>query len=226
LLNAVHSEFYAYGLSAVDISNDILIGRPFGGTAILCRKCLAPSIQLIESKESRITCAEISIDNGKLLLINVYMTTNYNDADSLESYVECLCKVHALIIETNATNVVIVGDFNCSPGCRFFDELFAFASEHNFVSSDMKRLSNCFTYCSDDGSKTSWIGHVIANVAVDGLISNRYVRHDIISSDHRPLSFLINSTVANYIYDYVNTPTYETRVPCWSSCNRVVHGLG
>ena len=35
LLNTVHSDFLAYGQSAVDLSTDILVGRPYGGTAIL-----------------------------------------------------------------------------------------------------------------------------------------------------------------------------------------------
>jgi hypothetical protein len=31
-LSSVHSDFYACGQSSVDISNNILIGRPYGGT--------------------------------------------------------------------------------------------------------------------------------------------------------------------------------------------------
>ena len=38
LLNNIHLDFFSYGLLAVDISQDILVGRPYGGTAILYRK--------------------------------------------------------------------------------------------------------------------------------------------------------------------------------------------
>jgi len=31
LLNNVHCDFYSVGLSAVDISSDVLVGRPYGG---------------------------------------------------------------------------------------------------------------------------------------------------------------------------------------------------
>jgi len=44
LLNNVNPDFHPYGLSAVDISSNILVGRPYGGTAILFRKCFADRI--------------------------------------------------------------------------------------------------------------------------------------------------------------------------------------
>jgi exonuclease III len=38
-LNNIHPDFHSYGMSAVDISRNILVGRPYGGTAILFRNC-------------------------------------------------------------------------------------------------------------------------------------------------------------------------------------------
>jgi len=46
VLNSVHPEFFSFGLSAVDITTDILIGRPYGGTAILYRKCFANNVKM------------------------------------------------------------------------------------------------------------------------------------------------------------------------------------
>ena len=34
-LSSIHTDFYACGHSSVDISNNILIGRPYGGTGVL-----------------------------------------------------------------------------------------------------------------------------------------------------------------------------------------------
>lgn len=45
LLNCIHDDFISYGLSAVDVSRDILVGRPYGGTAILYRKTYAEKLQ-------------------------------------------------------------------------------------------------------------------------------------------------------------------------------------
>jgi len=41
LLCNIHNDFYGFGYSAVDVSSDMLIGRPYGGTAILYRKNLS-----------------------------------------------------------------------------------------------------------------------------------------------------------------------------------------
>ena len=62
----------------------------------------------------------IDTDAGPILVANVYMPTNYGDLDSLEQYVDCLSRLHALIIDTNIAHVIIAGDFNCSAGSRFY----------------------------------------------------------------------------------------------------------
>jgi len=43
----------------------------------------------------------VDTEEGPQLIVNVYMPTNYGDSDSLEIYVDCLSKLHALIIGTN-----------------------------------------------------------------------------------------------------------------------------
>ena len=47
MLNTAHADFLSFGQSAVDLTSDILVGRPYGGTAILYRKCLAGKINLL-----------------------------------------------------------------------------------------------------------------------------------------------------------------------------------
>jgi len=112
LLSSAHSEYQYCGLSAVDISSDVLVGRPYGGTAILYRKSLASQIEIFDSDESRITGIQINTEFGLLLIVNVYMPTNYGDAASLELYCDCLAKIHAAIVDSDAAHTVIAGDFN------------------------------------------------------------------------------------------------------------------
>ena len=84
LLNVVHAEFQGVGLSAVDVSNDILVGRPYGGTAIFYHKSLANAITVVDSDESRIAGICVETSDGPMLILNVYMPTNCNDDASLE----------------------------------------------------------------------------------------------------------------------------------------------
>jgi len=41
-LNHIDKEFLAIGSSTVNVGNGLLIGRPYGGTAIMYRRSLAP----------------------------------------------------------------------------------------------------------------------------------------------------------------------------------------
>ena len=96
MLPELHSDFVSTAHSAVDISHDILIGRPYGGTAILLRKALLGSISFIETHESRLSAVVLASSIGPVLLICVYMPTDYNDKESFEKYVSVCTKTSAL----------------------------------------------------------------------------------------------------------------------------------
>jgi len=49
--------------------------------------------------------------------------------DCFESYLDCLSKLYALILDTEAIHTLIVGDFNCSPGSKFFPQFVKFYVE-------------------------------------------------------------------------------------------------
>lgn len=221
LLNNAHMDFISVGLSAMDLSAGMLVGRPFGGTAILFRKCFADKITIVETNESRITGIQINTESGPLLLLNVYMPTNYGDDASLEAYIDCLCKLHVLILETDAIHTVIAGDFNCSPDSRFFAEFTKFAIDNNLVTADLNRLRDVCTYVSDDGTKISWVDHILCTAAIDTVLDNITVLNEIIMSDHRPLSFKIQCKLyhsGNSGLD-VGPHGMSYNVPMWSSCD-------
>ena len=221
LLNNAHGDFQSYGISAVDISSDILVGRPFGGTAVLYRKSLADQITVIDSDESRITGIQINTNVGPLLLLNVYMPTNYSDDVSLELYCDCLAKLHALIVDTDAVHTVIAGDFNCGPSSRFFAEFVNFAWDNNLVMSYLNRLNDVVTYISDDGSKSSWIDHILCSFSADNLICNLEVVDDVVISDHKPLAFSIQCNVltASSAHRSHTADRADVRLPMWNKCD-------
>jgi len=219
MLQSVHSDFYAYGLSAVDCSSDVLVGRPYGGTAVLYRKELAEVTQHVASDESRITGIQVLTDIGPVLIMNVYMPTNYGDDNSLELYMDCLGKLHATVVDNEAAHVLIVGDFNCSPGSRFFNDFIDFADDNNFIVSDLRRLTDVVTYISDDGKKMSWIDHVLCTASVDSIISHMSILDDVICSDHKPLYFSLECSVAANDC-FTEHPVHSVRwIPNWQQCD-------
>ena len=85
-LSTISDDFYAYGASSVIINSDILIGRPYGGTAILYRKSLNSVIKCIESNNPRVTAITLkSLVQGQItsiLLASVYMPVSHPDTDT------------------------------------------------------------------------------------------------------------------------------------------------
>ena len=70
------------------------------------RKQFADQITVVDCAESRITGIHISTNKGPLLLLNVYIPTNYNDDFSLEKYIECLSYLHALMTDADAVHTL------------------------------------------------------------------------------------------------------------------------
>ena len=187
-LSQIHSDFYSYGQSAVDLSHDILIGRPYGGTGVLFRKNLAPFVQSVDTHDSRISAVILKSSIGPVLIASVYMPTDYQDLDSLLNYEEVCGRLHCIASDTNAVHCILAGDFQCHLGSRFFDHFTRLASDCNLVISDSVRLNDIFTYFSDNGNCMSWIDHFLCSPMIDGLITKVCVLHDFVSSDHKPMS--------------------------------------
>ena len=59
-----------------------------------------------------------------------------------------------------------------------------FASDNNLLTSDLLRLNDVVTYINDDGSKMSWIDHILSSIAVDNIILSDGIKvlNDIIVS--------------------------------------------
>ena len=222
VLNYFHKDFYGTGMSAIDTSSNLVTGRPFGGTAVLYRKCFANSISPISTNNARITGVNISSTDGKILLLNVYMPCNYGDDDSLQDFIECICQLQALIIESDAIHTLICGDFNAGPTSRFFPFLSSFINENNLLLSDMTRLCNACTYISDDGLRSTWIDHIVCSANFDDKILDVEVLQDVIMSDHRPLVFKMECSLDIQDNDCVTADDTHRRYTQWNLCNNYI----
>ena len=105
LLSNIHNDFYSISSSAVDITSDILLGRPYGGTAILYRKSLCNIIDTLQVSNTRITGLKIRTTSGPILFLTVYMPTDYNDDESLEKYVDTCADISALYTDCDTPHI-------------------------------------------------------------------------------------------------------------------------
>jgi len=194
VLNNIHSDFYGVGYSAVELDNDIILGRPFGGTCILYRKCLAQCVSTLVTHDPRITAVTFDSNRGLVLMICVYMPTDYGSYDSYEQYADTCAKVVAMYEDSDAVDVVLCGDFNCQPGSRFYSLYTQLISDLHLIESDVKRLpSVSFTYCNDSGTATSWIDHFLCCNRIDNLIEKVDIHLSFVTSDHKPLQLTLRN---------------------------------
>ena len=102
----------------------------------------------VESFDFRITAVKFATNIGPMLLASVYMLVDYGD---MESYVDVCSKLTAMYVDCDAIHFVVIGDFNCQPGSRFFEYYLQFAADNNMKRSDINRLTDVCTYYSDSG---------------------------------------------------------------------------
>ena len=74
----------------------------------------------MDTYDSRITAVTVNAAVGQIIMMSVYMPTEYGTYDSYEQYADIRSKIVALYEDSAAVNIVLCGDFNCQPGSRFY----------------------------------------------------------------------------------------------------------
>ncbi len=65
----------------------IVLGRPFGGVAILWHKCFYQSVSTIQTASDRMSAIRITTDLRTIIIISVYMPVDYGNEQSVEDYI-------------------------------------------------------------------------------------------------------------------------------------------
>ena len=218
-LMCMHVDFYADGVSSMTPDREILSGRPFSGLGIMWRKSLGSCITIEKYDDHRLMA--VHFDNGscKLLAVNIYMP--YDDrsvrSSNYDEYINYLGVVHAIIQESAASNIMIIGDWNANVNNNaiFGAELISFCEEHGYIISDVDKLgleSGAFTYLSESHGTTSWIDHCVCTVQAHAAVSSLEINYDVQSSDHYPLSICVD---VNHIPKVETTMQHSTAKCNW-----------
>ena len=189
ILCNLHPLFEGFGCSAIDESNGIIQGRPYGGLGILIRKTIRPFAQFHSYTDSRLLGVTITLDSEQLYFISTYIPYQCND--NFDLYLEYIGKISALIDECHSSNIIILGDFNAAVGTLFESELLELCKIYKLVISDYNvygRESGQYTYVSDSHFSTSWLDHLICNHDMNLKLSSVKILDKLPCSDHLPLS--------------------------------------
>jgi len=193
-LNNISIDYFVCGSSAMDdcVRSGPLIGRPFGGTAMLINKRLIAVTSIVVSRE-RYTVIKVA----NWLIINAYMPcsgTNdrfvlYCDTlnelqDVVDNHRDCDILICAdLNVELSSSNniTLAVNDFIKSNNMYRCDVLFPSANVHTYINESL----NCASVI--DYMLTSNINQTVAFNVLD---------IDINLSDHCPLLTVLNNCLS------------------------------
>ena len=187
LLSGIHPDFRAHGASAMDPSAGLLVGRPYGGVALMWRKSLDSIVSVIKTENDRVAAVKLSNIESHMLIICVYCP--YFSMENMEEFIHTLGYVHSLMLEQDISNTLIIGDLNSNPGSPFWNELRNYSQLCNMIISDYVKLpEDSFTYFCPANLSQSWLDHVIATTSLHNSITSIKILYNIIGSDHFPIS--------------------------------------
>ncbi|XP_063542150.1 uncharacterized protein LOC134750846 [Cydia strobilella] len=185
----IDKEFGYTGTSAIDTAVDLFRGRPYGGVALLWKKSVFNIVSVVNCDNTRLCAIKIKTENRQFIVFSVYMPTN--SIDNLSLFTECLGQISAIVEEQEVAEVFILGDFNAHPGELFGEELSNFCKDQEWIWVDGQFLgvdSDSFTYISEAHGCRRWLDHCLATQAAYRSVQNVKIEHNVLWSDHFPLS--------------------------------------
>ena len=186
LLNDVHPSFNSCSVSSINVSERILVGRPYGGISILYHKNLTPFSQIIQYDDDRLLGISVRLNGAVYLFINVYLT--YFCDDNYSDYVMYMGKLASILDGSDAAGVVILGDFNAHPVNGFYAELEELCIGKDLIISDVQKLPGItFTHINQGSLTKSWLDHCVSSSTLHESIIDISVDNNYLGSDHFPL---------------------------------------
>ena len=199
-LTTIDSNFLYYGVSGFD-NSEILLGRPYGGCAILWRSSLFVNICPVSVDSKRVCAVHVSNDSWKLLLVNVYMPYE-GDESKTDEFVHTLSLIEELVDHHPDSHVIIGGDFNVDFNRDWMHTALvnSFCDEVGF--SPVVRHAKCTIDYSYNFNMERF--NILDHFLLSGTLFNvsmqsAFVVHDVDNtSDHEPI-FLHLELDATYI---------------------------
>ena len=198
----------------------MLVGRPFGGVAIVYNDRLKGIIYEVECRNDRLTAICIQYnDTESALIINVYMpcdTRRYDDSYGV--YMDILDEVEIIVQRMQPTHVIFGGDFNTdlSRDSHYSTYLNQFIFDYNMtVCIDVDPMMVPYTFIGP--TSNSRIDHILY-AAIGGTVLSCDIVDNHLNSDHVPLKVVFDFNVGHV--DLVERP--HIRQTAWweaSSCD-------
>ena len=214
LCNTLHHNFLSCSRAAVDYSEGILIGRPFGGVSLFYNKRLANyATPVYFSNCNWCVGVNILINTVSFTIINVYLP--YECPDNEDEYIEKLSMLDNIIENINHSSYTLVGDFNAnitSSSSKSAKYLFDFCERNHLTLSSNESLpGDSYTYISERWGSFSWLDHVASSADFHTCIRNINIQYDVTFNDHIPFDFIVSTASLPWLE--VNNASNNNVVP-------------
>jgi exonuclease III len=172
------------------VSRGLLVGRPFGGVAILVNKSSARFSKLIFKSPRLIICMIRDV-----AVFNVYLPCT-STADRVDICADTLSNISNYYEEIVPAFAMVCGDFNCDFNRHdkvslLISDLCASLSLHR--TDHLLDPNDRFTFCSTDYSRTSLIDHFLVSSTLNQHIKDVQIADSGVNfSDHRPITCSIS----------------------------------
>ena len=226
----IDANYLGFGISAMEsvVSAGILKGRPFGGTAILAKKCYAKYLSNIMTFDR-----VVSVTVFDILLINTYMPCEDGSLESLDTVHEILANISDIIESSTSNYIIFGGDLNVnlkgkSPhAVAINDFLLTYKIQFGqkaFVPGCNQRCDDnaYYTFSNEKSNRYSTIDYLCFSKSLADCVTNYDVINDATNhSDHLPVCLTFNLPSSSSMYHWLK---FGVPVSCKSNnegCNSV-----
>jgi exonuclease III len=215
-------DVYSFAKSGIN-SEEFIAGRGYGGVAIFINNNAMIKFNVIKTQSNRLYALELKLSNIALILCNLYMPCDSNNATNIGEYEEVLSEVSMLHEKYSKHFVIIAGDYNTDlsrPLSWHTLSLNEFIRSENVCCCAHLDCNNIdFTYCSKSNGTKSTLDHFLISSELKGrVISYNTLDDGDNLSDHSPI--LLSMSMDNEVHNLVNSTEHVFRSrPKWCTAS-------
>ena len=181
----------SFSISAIDVTNGIKAGRPYGGTTFIWHRDFGCNIQVKRYESDRILGLSVKMNGSSTLFINVYFLVDCHE--KYEEYIMCLGILSSILESREEDRVCVLGDFNATPGSPRFNEICDMLHENSVMFRDSDILpDNTYTHVNNGSQACSWLDHIAMSDVLSESTVDCHTLQDVACSDHCAIAVTLN----------------------------------
>lgn len=174
--NTLHNDFVSFSMTAMDDTQVLRRGRPYGGLTSLWHKRLSKHIRVSGAQNPRVLSITYK-DDRLSILVNVHLPTKIRE--NMDDQAMCLGTLASLVDSAQEQHVCVLGDFNAAPGTPFFSDLQHMCEDRDMVVADVRTLPpTSSTHVNMGCLSRTWLDHVVLSPCLHNALDGCTILYD------------------------------------------------